>query len=1095
MLTVNAASSPTDFDDKDEISSTYAEAVNVLSALQIIQGDDLGNFNPKKTIRRSEVATLIYRIATSVDDTQAKIFKDYPQFTDVDPEYWFAGYVNYCGNAQYIKGKTPTTFDPWANVTGYEVLAMILRVVGYDQNGEFTGDSWRVRTASTARDLGILKNISEGTLGQAATREQVAEMLFQAMQVPTVKYNMLERYTPDNVLIADNADNRAAYANAIKAGKLQLPLYGNLLYSKFDIVGKAEGLTYDKFGRPSVAWVKDADVDNTVGLKHGADTVAGRAGKYIPNSKNGEADWEQDKNIGTADEEAVITIALTPVKVYTDGVTECQLSKDVAADSGIYWGAITEVLNGNATTGTTGIGQTQTLDNSTPRTGRTKLDALHTTVDYIGATGRTTEIYKLDEKVCITKATGAIQTSPTGSGEETVNKWIFVYYDTLLGEVTKVTPAIKDSNGHTIKAATATVEVGNNAGAALETIELETSAYEKGELILVQTYGGAAIANDEVDSPERAPLAPDDVPDTALEFKNGSTVYAKVANKKPTTERVTIKATVGARDFKMGIIGTDGKKYMASNTFLAARNGGTNVTVLEDWYDVPVPTKGITNNMIGRTYDIVLDQNGYIVGMDEVATVNSSVGVITGMDSKRISTGKYVSEVEAYMADGSTQTFEVARLTDVKATASGSSVGAANIDLKNAMDAANYGEYGYFTSSTSADDAWKDTFAPATGDDTGMYGAYVGIGSLVKFAQVKMPDGKTCWAIDDCDLLDDADTPAALTDKTSVATEVGTNYVSLVAPTQVKAGATNTLLPATKVPMLDDDSVVFVTEYDYRYNTGDDNEGSNVNKEYEVYEGFKNLPTVEVGTASNIMYQRLDKNPEYFLIGKIDACNDYVIKAQSKIAVDESYLLLSRGATYDEYSEYNVLKDGELTTLKVSNGNTKLNEDIEKTLTGIQNNENQLIVVTGTNRKGYVTSIKDTYEITQSGSPAERAMLAENSLANSVQIAPDGNGNALDETEDGIRVCGSSVLTLVKGTGGANGFLTLDDECKVKLVNRDLKEVYDITLSEAIRYANGVDKGATKDGTLPSHGLVFELNEYGYVSTLYVIDDWTEVAT
>ncbi len=284
MLTANAADSPKDFSDKDEISSTYAEAVNVLSALNIIQGDDLGNFNPKKTIRRSEVAALIYRIATSVDDDHAFRYKDYPQFTDVQPEYWFAGYVNYCAIAEYVKGKTPTTFAPWADVTGYEVLAMILRVVGYDRNDEFTGPTWMIRTASTAKELGILENISEGTLGQPATREQVAEILFRAMQVPTVEYTMLNRYQPSKVLIEDTPDNRAAYKNALEAGLLKsLPRCSDLMYQNWGIVGKSPLLSWDgEYGRPEEAWVTDLPTGEL-----GVDTTtktSGNASQFIPNA-------------------------------------------------------------------------------------------------------------------------------------------------------------------------------------------------------------------------------------------------------------------------------------------------------------------------------------------------------------------------------------------------------------------------------------------------------------------------------------------------------------------------------------------------------------------------------------------------------------------------------------------------------------------------------------------------------------------------------------------------------------------------------------------------------------------------------------------
>ena len=58
MLSVVAFAS---FNDVAE-DADYAGAVELLSALDIIVGDDLGNFNPGKTISRAEMAAIICRI-------------------------------------------------------------------------------------------------------------------------------------------------------------------------------------------------------------------------------------------------------------------------------------------------------------------------------------------------------------------------------------------------------------------------------------------------------------------------------------------------------------------------------------------------------------------------------------------------------------------------------------------------------------------------------------------------------------------------------------------------------------------------------------------------------------------------------------------------------------------------------------------------------------------------------------------------------------------------------------------------------------------------------------------------------------------------
>ena len=71
------------------------------------------------------------------------------------------------------------TFEPSGNVTGYEVLAMILRAVGYDQKNEFTGADWALHVAEIAERQGILDNVKGVDLNAPATREVVAELLFR----------------------------------------------------------------------------------------------------------------------------------------------------------------------------------------------------------------------------------------------------------------------------------------------------------------------------------------------------------------------------------------------------------------------------------------------------------------------------------------------------------------------------------------------------------------------------------------------------------------------------------------------------------------------------------------------------------------------------------------------------------------------------------------------------------------------------------------------------------------------------------------------------------------------------------------------------
>ena len=283
MATANA------FTDDDSITDTYETAVTVLSGLKVFQGYDDGSFLPQGAITRAEVAAIIYRIVTGdVADTQVGIYADYNKFDDVASTSWYAGYVNFCANAEYIKGYDARTFGPNDPVTGYQALAMILRALGYDKNGEFTGTNWQVQTAAVGESRGITKNITAGTLGVPATREVVAEILFQAILVNTVNYTPAFGYREDDTslgwetfeleditgVVVANEYADLYDTEALDEGETRLDVDG----TDYDI---AYATTVEDLGEARHAYVTGetvlaiSDAGNTVWTNEGAETDIG----------------------------------------------------------------------------------------------------------------------------------------------------------------------------------------------------------------------------------------------------------------------------------------------------------------------------------------------------------------------------------------------------------------------------------------------------------------------------------------------------------------------------------------------------------------------------------------------------------------------------------------------------------------------------------------------------------------------------------------------------------------------------------------------------------------------------------------------------
>ena len=288
MATANA------FTDDEKITDTYETAVTVLSGLKVFQGYDDGSFLPQGSITRAEVAAIIYRIVTGdVNDTQVGIYADYNKFDDVKSTSWYAGYVNFCANAEYIKGYDAKTFGPNDPVTGYQALAMILRALGYDKNGEFTGASWQVQTAAVGENRGITKNISAGTLGTAATREVVAEILFRAILVEKVNYTPAFGYQLDDTSIGWDTFELEEIEGVVIANEYA-DLYGTEPLkagrTEMDVDGETYSLayttTFDDIGEARYAYVTEGknvlaigDAGNTV-FETGAEADIATASKF-----------------------------------------------------------------------------------------------------------------------------------------------------------------------------------------------------------------------------------------------------------------------------------------------------------------------------------------------------------------------------------------------------------------------------------------------------------------------------------------------------------------------------------------------------------------------------------------------------------------------------------------------------------------------------------------------------------------------------------------------------------------------------------------------------------------------------------------------
>ena len=173
------------FTDSADIKAT--EAVNMLSALGVINGYTDGSFKPNDTVTRAEMAKMIYVLRTGSDKATA-YENATTKFTDVKG-HWAAPYIKYCEAMGIIAGKSATKFDPDATVTGEETAKMLLVTLGYDATkAGLVGATWASKTNALADENGLLEDV-DASLGLALPRQWAAQMIYNAVDADTVSYN------------------------------------------------------------------------------------------------------------------------------------------------------------------------------------------------------------------------------------------------------------------------------------------------------------------------------------------------------------------------------------------------------------------------------------------------------------------------------------------------------------------------------------------------------------------------------------------------------------------------------------------------------------------------------------------------------------------------------------------------------------------------------------------------------------------------------------------------------------------------------------------------------------------------------------------
>ncbi len=175
----------------DAASVQYTEAVGVMTGIGAINGYTDGSFKPTGTISREEAAKMI-TYAVLGPTVASRLSVTATGFSDVANSRWSAPFIAYCVSKGIINGMGDGTFAPTANVTAYQLAKMMLCAAGHGAANEFIGPSWELNVAVSANKLGVFTGTKSSDYTKAATREEAALYVFNALtKVPEVSYNKL----------------------------------------------------------------------------------------------------------------------------------------------------------------------------------------------------------------------------------------------------------------------------------------------------------------------------------------------------------------------------------------------------------------------------------------------------------------------------------------------------------------------------------------------------------------------------------------------------------------------------------------------------------------------------------------------------------------------------------------------------------------------------------------------------------------------------------------------------------------------------------------------------------------------------------------
>jgi hypothetical protein len=253
-----------------DVEDTHnVEAIEVLKAVDVMVGDDKGNFGPDQQVSRAQMAVVMAKLL----NLDYNYYQGQCKFTDVPN--WAAPYVAACYANGIVSGYNDTTYGANDDVTAVQAASMMMRALGYFKYKEDYQPTFELATVKQASEIGIFSQVNADAK-TPLTRNQVAQMALNALRTEMVTFTGTPGFEANGVTVGYKAEytqrtGTEAKYNAIEGRTSDVAsdanhkgqYYIQLGEQLYDGDLRLNNRATDDFGRPSRYWEYDGKAIGT----------------------------------------------------------------------------------------------------------------------------------------------------------------------------------------------------------------------------------------------------------------------------------------------------------------------------------------------------------------------------------------------------------------------------------------------------------------------------------------------------------------------------------------------------------------------------------------------------------------------------------------------------------------------------------------------------------------------------------------------------------------------------------------------------------------------------------------------------------------